>query len=328
MAAPADGASQAGAGAEGAAAAKAGAEAAGGKGGEGFLGGEAAAAGADGAGAGVPSIFSGDVIEGGSFKEGWADQLREAGLERLANKGMLAKTPEQFLKTLDDNLGLVGKKQVAGYPGPEWSDADVAEFHRSAGVPDNAEAYQLMPEKMPEGVKYSDDELRGYAEIMHRGHVPEAVAKELAAFHVQREAEAVAASAAAFDERVNELAQASDKQYREEWGDGFESRLEANRAYVEMVFTPEERADPIVKAALSHPKIVAALDAQRLELRGTDGTGLPGAGHEAGNSVGPREQAREIMKKDPNWRRDTDKARKVLELYALDARQKARKGRA
>ncbi len=296
-----------------------------------FLGGGGGEpAGAAGAGGENPtvSIFGPDVVENGSFKEGWAESLQSRGLERLANKGMLAKTPDQFLKGLDDALGLVGKKQLAGYPTPEWEDADVAAFRRAAGVPEIVEGYKLKPDDLPEGVEFSDEQAQAYAGIFHKHHAPEALAKELTAHYLQESAKQAQQGAEAFEGRVGELAGESAKRFQQEWGADYETRLEQNQAFVRMKFGEEGLRDPIVRAALSHPLIVEMIDTARRELRGSQGTGLPGAGAETGpNSMSPGQQAEDIMRRNPNWRRDPGLHKQVSDLFKLQANQDKRRGR-
>lgn len=272
------------------------------------------------------SIFGEHVQEGGRFKEGWAENLRAAGFERLANKAMLAADEPTFLRTLDETIGFVGKKAVGvSYPKPGASDEEISAFRREAGVPDSPEAYALKPESLPEGVEWSEDLAKPYAEIFHRHHVPAAAAQELLAKHLESVAAQQQQSRALLDQRVSSFAQESEKTFAQEWGDTYDSRLEANRAFVAARMTPEELADPILQAALSHPKIVRFIDESRRALREAP---LPGVGAEVqANSMSAREQARQIMASNPNWKRDPEVAKRVQDLYALDAQQQKRKGR-
>lgn len=291
----------------------------------GFLGGQAPAGQQAPAASGEFNLFSDAVVEGGNFKEGWAESLQKQGLERLANKGKLTKSPQEFLQSLDNALGLVGKREVAGYPNETWSDSDLAQFRKAAGVPDLPENYNLKPEGLPEGMGFDAEEAKSYADILHRHHVPEGAAKELAKFHLERQADSAAKGMAEFEAKVSGLVEQSEAQFRKEWGEGFEQRLEANKAFIQTRFTPEELADPGVKLALSHPKIVEALDAARRALR--DGP-LPGQGAEvSGHSMSPRQQAQDLMAKNPNYRNDPALTKRIGELYALDAAQQKRRGK-
>jgi len=274
--------------------------------------------------AGTPTRFFGDHIQkDGTFAEGWTESLRTAGFERLATKAALAKDETTLFKVLDDTLGYVGKKTGISYPKPGATDEDISLYRKDAGVPDSPDAYELKPATLPPGVEWSDETAKGYAEIMHRHHVPQAAAQEL----LQRHMESVAAQAGAatdqFNSRVVSFIQASEQTYKSEWGKDYETRLEANRAYVQTRFEPEELADPILQAALSHPKIVRLIDDSRRNLREAP---LPGVGAEAASgSMSPRQQGEAIMRANPQWQRDPALAARVQELYALEANQQKRR---
>lgn len=268
-------------------------------------------------------FFAPGIAENGAFKEGWTENLRTAGFERLATKAAFAKDESTFFKMMDDAIGFVGKKAVGvSYPKAGASDEDVSAFRHEAGVPDSADAYQLKPEKLPDGVEWNDDEVKPYAEIFHKHHVPQAAAAELIARHMETLAAQAGVGQDALDAKITQFAQASEATYQKEWGDTYDSRLEANRAFVASRFEAAELSDPALQAALSHPKVVRMIDEARRALREAP---LPGAGNESAvGSHSPRQQAVEIMKANPNWRNDSALQKRVTDLYALDAAQTKR----
>jgi hypothetical protein len=273
-----------------------------------------------------PAQFFGEhIAKEGKFEEGWTENLRAAGFERLATKAALAKDEATFFKTMDEALGLIGKKAPAvAYPQPGASDEEVAHFRKAAGVPESAEAYQLKPASMPEGLEWSDEDAKAYGEIFHKHHVPQAAAQELVDRHMQSIANMALEGQERIMSKVGKFAQASEATFQKEWGDEYDTRLEANRAFVTTRFAPEELADPVLQAALSHPAIVRMVDTARRELRGA--SGLPGVGQEvASGSHSPRQQAFEIMAANPNWERMPELAKRINELYALDAAQVRRR---
>jgi len=288
-------------------------------GGDGFLGGSSPAPEAT---TESPAIFSDSVLDNGDFKEGWSEGLQEQGFERVANKAKLSKNPEAFFKSIDEALKFVGQKPRNGYPREGWSDQDIASFRQDAGVPDNAEGYDFTFEDMPGGVELQDAEAKAYAEIMHRHHIPAEAARDLAKHHLENAARQASEGQQAFDSRIGDLQGQSESHYRKEWGGGYEGRLEANQDFVKTRFGEEELNDPIVRAALSHPKVVQIVDEARRALR--DAT-PPGMGSESINgSMSARQQAQEIMKQNPGWRNDAELSKRVSDLYALDAQKKAR----
>ena len=274
-----------------------------------------------------PSTFFGDHVQDkGAFKEGWTENLRAAGYERLANKAAFSKDEASLLRTLDETIGFVGKRAPGGpvYPQEGASDADISAFRHAVGVPDTADAYNLKPDVMPDGVEWNDANLKPYLEIFHKHHVPEAAARELIAKQVESAASLSTAGSDAYAAKVNQFVAASEQTFQKEWGENYDSRLESNRAFVTSRFDSQELSDPALQAALSHPKLVRIVDEARRALREAP---LPGVGREiAAGSHSPRQQAVEIMKANPGWRSDSALAGRVNDLYALDAAQ-AKRGR-
>lgn len=273
-----------------------------------------------------PAQFFGEhIAKDGKFAEGWTENLRTAGFERLATKAALAPDEATFFKTMDEALGMIGKKAPAvAYPQSGATDEEVAQFRKAAGVPETPEAYNLKPAKLPEGMEWSAEDAKAYGEIFHKYHVPAAAAQELVDRHLETIANMATEGKERIMEQVGKFAQASEATFQKEWGDEYDTRLEANRAFVTTRFTPEELADPVLQAALSHPAIVRMVDTARRELRGA--ANLPGMGAEqATGSHSPRQQAYEIMKANPGWDKQPDLVKRVNDLYALDAAQAKRR---
>lgn len=278
----------------------------------------------DGAPAAPAHFFGEHIAKDGKFVEGWTEQLRTNGFERLATKAALAGDEASLFRSMDDMLGLVGKKAGPSYPKAGASDEDVSAYRREAGVPDSAEAYNLKPSALPEGMEWSDEDAKAYGEIFHKHHVPAAAAQELVNRHLETIGNMATAGKDQLMQQIGKFAEASESTFQKEWGSEYDTRLEANRAFVTTRFTPEELADPVIQAALSHPSLVRMIDTARRELRGQ--ATLPGSGSEpTAGSHSPRQQAYEIMGENPGWDRNPDLVRRVNELYALDAAQAKRK---
>lgn len=274
--------------------------------------------------AATPAHFFGEHVQDqGAFKEGWTESLRAAGYERLANKAAFSKDEASLLRTLDETIGFVGKRPVGlSYPKEGATDEDVSAYRHDAGVPDSADAYQLKPASLPDGVAWDDAGVKPYAEIFHKHHIPQAAAAALIEQHMATVIGQVGAGQVAMEAKIGDFAKASEATYQKEWGDSYDSRLESNRAFVASRFDPAEMADPVLQAALSHPKFVRLIDEARRALREAP---LPGVGREVtAGSHSPRQQAMEIMKANPAWRNDTALATRVGDLYALDAQQAKR----
>jgi hypothetical protein len=274
-----------------------------------------------------PSNFFGDHVQkGGQFNEGWTENLRAAGFERLATKAATAKDEATLFRMMDDTLGFVGKKATGvSYPKEGASDDDIAAFRRDAGVPESLDGYLLKPDKLPDGVDWNDAAMQPYAEIFHKHHIPAAAAQELISKHLEGVAGQSNQSLEAAQAKVAQLSQESVAIFQKEWGDNYDARLEQNRAFVQSRFSPEDLADPAMQAAMSNPKVVRVIDEARRALREAP---LPGVGQEvATGSHSPRQQAVEIMKANPRWRNDPESFKRVTELYALDDAQSKRRGK-
>lgn len=267
-------------------------------------------------------FFDGALHEGGAFKEGWSENLRAAGFERLANKGALAKDEAGFLRSLDDALGLIGRKPVT-YPGPTATEAEVAEYRRAAGVPDDPAGYTLKPDKLPEGVEWDDAGGAEFAGLLHKHHAPAALAKDLGEAWAQQQVKFREAAKDGFAKQVNELAAESARVFGQEWGSEASSRQQANADYLRS--RGIDLSNPVLQLAFSHPDVVRIVDAARRGLREAP---LPGvdAGVFSG-SASPGQQARELMKANPRWKNDPELSKRISDLYALDATQAKRGGR-
>lgn len=287
----------------------------------GFLGGAPLASGAPAAA--PPAHFFGEHVQkDGQFQEGWTQGLQTAGFERLANKAALAKDEGSLLRSLDEALGMVGKKAGIAYPKAGASDVEVAAFRADAGVPMTAAEYGLRPEKLPDGVEWDDASMQGYAEIFHQGHVPKDVAQALVAKHLEQVAAQGQQATQQFSQKISGYAEKSEQTFKTEWGVDYEQRLESNRAFVASRFQEADLSDPVLQAALSHPGIVRMIDEARRGLREAP---LPGVGAEmGGGSHSPRQQAVAIQQANPNWEKDPSMHKRVMDLYSLDAAQTKR----
>lgn len=273
---------------------------------------------------GNPLRFFGEsVAKDGQFVEGWTENLQSLGLTRLANKAALAKDETTLFKSLDDALGLVGKKAGIAYPKPGADDSAIAAYRADAGVPDSPEAYNLKPDQLPPGIEWSEQSASAFSQALHQHHVPEAAARELVGIHLQQQAELAQQAQGTYQQALSNQVQQAEAVFQKEWGNQYEERLESNRTYVSSLFSPEDLQQPALQAALSHPAMVRVIDSARRSLRESP---LPGVGSESSSTThSPRQQAVEIMTANPGWRTNPDLQKRVSDLYALDAAQGKRR---
>jgi hypothetical protein len=265
-------------------------------------------------------FFDGGLHKDGAFNEGWSQSLKDAGYERLANKGALVKSEGDFLRSLDDALGLVGKKS-AGFPTATSTETEIAEYRRSAGVPDAANGYTLKPESLPEGVVWDEAGASEFAGLLHKHHAPAALATELGAMWAKQQGQFRETAATGFEQQVNDLAAKSAQIFGKEWGDEMDDRRQANADFAKV--RGLDLNDPVLRIALSHPDIVRLLDEARRSVREAP---LPGVNEGVFTGSGsPRQQAMELMRANPRWQQDPVLSKRIQDLHAMNAKQEQRK---
>ena len=290
-----------------------------------FLGNQpAASAGGDSPAPSAPTNFFGDhVQEGGNFKEGWTSAIAEKH-PALANQLMRYKTEGDAFTGLENLVKTVGKKTAGvSYPKAGASEAEIAAFRTDAGVPGRAEEYNLKPENLPEGIGWDDATGKTFSELMHKHHIPAAAAKELVAAHLQNVAAQGQGAQQATQAKLGELVAQTTAEFQREWGVEFQNRVDANNDFVAARLPAEALADPALQMALSHPSIVRIIDEARRASREAP---LPGGANTvATGSMSPRQQAMEIIKGNPKWRKDPETEKRVNDLYAQEAQAQKRK---
>jgi hypothetical protein len=119
------------------------------------------------------------VGEDGQFQDGWLDQL---GDDLRPAHHTLAKyrDVQSLAKSHFELQQLLGRKSTAvNVPGERSTREEIAAFRKAVGAPERAEDYQLKPGKLPEGMEWDEETMKGYAAIAHKYHVPEAAMREL-----------------------------------------------------------------------------------------------------------------------------------------------------
>lgn len=288
-------------------------------------GGDPPAADTGGGGAPPANFFGSHVQKDGAFVEGWTSAIAEKH-PALANQLMRYKTEGDAFAGLESLVKLVGKKTAGvAYPKAGASAEEIAAFRADAGVPGRAEEYNLKPEKLPEGIGWDDETGKQFAELMHAHHIPAGAAKALVEAHLENVAKQGQTMAQAQAAKLGEMVQKATAEFQKEWGVEFQNRFDANNDFVAARIPAEDLKDPALQMALSHPAIVRMIDEARRASREAP---LPGANSTvATGSMNPRQQAKEIISANPNWRKDPDLARRVNDLYAQEAQAEKRRNR-
>jgi hypothetical protein len=269
------------------------------------------------------SIFGSHVRDDGQFNEGWTEHVRAKGFERASAKLQLAKDEMGALKMIDDAFATASRRELKGAPNATWQPHEVDEYRRANNIPNEANGYQLKPEKLPDGVQWDEGRAETFAKLAHELNLSQEQAQRLAGYHLELEATGVKALSDMRGQAIDKLTQETQAKFQKEWGADFNDRVEANKAFVKVRFTPEELQDPLIQAAISHPKLVGIIDEARRGLR--EGS-LPGVNN--GGAVGsqsPQQQAESIMAANPRWQSDPVTNKQVMDLLAMQAQTNKRK---
>jgi len=157
---------------------------------------------------------TGWVNPDGTFGDKWLDALPDDAKDYKDTLAKYKSVPD-MAKALANANALIGKK--LGVPNEKSSPEEVAAFRRAMGVPETLEEYKFAPDSLPEGMTWSDDMAKPYAEIAHKHGIPPAAMKELVAQHAKTEMFKLEAIQATYEKQRTEAVQSLQK----EWGNDF-----------------------------------------------------------------------------------------------------------
>jgi hypothetical protein len=157
---------------------------------------------------------TGWVNPDGTFGDKWLDALPDDAKDYKDTLSKYKSVPD-MAKALANANALIGKK--LGVPNEKSSPEEVAAFRRAMGVPESIEEYKFAPDSLPEGMTWSDDMAKPYAEIAHKHGIPPSAMKELVAQHAKTEMFKLEAIQATYEKQRTEAVQGLQK----EWGNDF-----------------------------------------------------------------------------------------------------------
>jgi hypothetical protein len=196
------------------------------------------------------TVTPGWVKSDGSWEDGVFDRLPE---NLQSAKATLEKYPG-FPDLVKAHMGLrqkLGKGADAVYvPGENASPEEVANYRKALGVPDSADAYQLKPEALPEGMTWSDELSKPYAEIAHKHNIPPSAMKELVAENIRQQG----LHGETIGKMVEEKRAENLGKLKEAWGNSFDKNLDlAKRGAAIAGIDPNSEgfSDPNVVMAVS-----------------------------------------------------------------------------
>jgi hypothetical protein len=151
----------------------------------------------------------------GTFGDKWLDALPD-DVADYKNSFKNFKSVPDMAKALANANALIGKK--LGVPNEKSSPEEVSAFRRAMGVPESLEEYKFAPETLPEGMTWSDDMAKPYAEIAHKHGIPPAAMKELVNQHARTEMFKLEAIQATYEKQRTEAVATLQKEWGNEFG--------------------------------------------------------------------------------------------------------------
>lgn len=247
----------------------------------------------------------------GRFHDGWAGKFSELGYHRLASKASTAKDEATLFRMLDDTIGHASRRAMTR-PGERASAQEIAEYRRATGAPEEAGGYSFLSEGLPEGAT-RDELMAGKVEaLLHKHHAPQELAGDLAALYMEAVGGMKQRGSEVMEARIAEREAATTQLLREQYGEDFERMNAATKDF--LASHDVDVSDPLMRYALLHPQLARIVNEARLAGKER---GLPGVGRGVFSGSGsPREQAQQIMRDDPQWRKNPAKFERVRELYA------------
>jgi hypothetical protein len=157
---------------------------------------------------------TGWVNPDGTFGDKWLDALPDDVADYKTSVKNFKSVPD-LVKALGNANALIGKK--LGVPGEKSSPEEVAAFRRAMGVPESLEEYKFAPDALPEGLTWSDEFAKPFAEVAHKHSIPPNAMKDLANQFANYERHKFDAIQATYEKQRTEAVQTLQK----EWGGDF-----------------------------------------------------------------------------------------------------------
>lgn len=133
----------------------------------------------------------------------------------------------------------------------------------AAQVPESPDGYQLKPEKIPEGLQFSDEAAGKFAEVFHKNGIPAPAAKAIADTWLEMEAANMAKAAQVYEQQLATARQ----ELEAKWGGAEEYAKITGK--VSALVTDTLGEDPGDAVLFSNPRVVEFL-AKVSDLLGPD----------------------------------------------------------
>ena len=175
--------------------------------------------------AGDPSAAFREAVlaEDGSFNGRWTDHLpedlknQEATLGRFPNLVELARSYVHARSKLGEKLQP---------PGESATPEQVKAWRELLGVPEDPSGYGVKkPEKLPDGVEWSDALAGEFTQLAHKHNVPPAAVKEILSWYTEQSGQMASAAREAQEQWLTRMLLAQEQELRGEWGENMDERF-------------------------------------------------------------------------------------------------------
>ncbi len=226
---------------------------------------------------------SGYVNPDGTFSDKWLDALPEDAKDYKDTLAKYKSVPD-MAKALANANQLIGKK--LGVPNEKSSPEEVAAYRKALGIPDTLDDYKFAPDALPEGMEWSDEFSRPFAEIAHRHNIPPGAMKALANQFSVYEKFKVEAIQGAYEKQRTEAVQTLQK----EWGGEFAKNIGIAKQAAKMAGVDAN------SHGFSDPEVVRGF----VRLAGMMGEDRVGRGATSVDFLAGKARASDIMKNPEN----------------------------
>lgn len=227
-------------------------------------------------------VPAGYIGADGAFVEGWHQRPEFAefkGIERFKTVPDLVKS-YRHLETLKGTPG-----DAITVPGADATPEQVAAYKRAIGVPEAPDAYQLKPEKLPDGVAWHDGRGKAFAEFAHKAGLTQAQAAAVVGFQLEQEVQTSGDATTAYQ---NLLAN-REQELRNEWGTAYNHKLMVAKQVVSSL-----GFDPADAELFGNPKVLSFIGKMSGLLSQDTVAGMRGSLPEGMKFTHPHEEARAI----------------------------------
>jgi hypothetical protein len=197
-----------------------------------------------------PFDFRSALADDGSFKQDWTSSLPDDLKDYAPTLGKYPNAKE-LLRGLGNAQKLIGQRPGVKPPGPDAKPEEVAAWRKALGIPDAPDGYQIAkPEKLPEGVNWSDDDAKAFTAKAHEIGLTPAQVTALTEFDIQRQAAGTTKGKGEIEAYIAK----QREELKASWGGDYENNLA--RAAKTAEFLGIDPKDPELG---NSPKMIQAL---------------------------------------------------------------------